>query len=124
MKPLDKIDFSCESNQEISATFFDTIGNSYKRRFLLNNFHINVKLNFNKINKMKEKSSYKISIIPKDIIMQKNKAALLTKKVELNDFNKMANLTKEIDNYIKKDREKIDYDEMRIINKELKSYDD
>lgn len=36
----------------------------------------------------------------------------------------MANLTKEIDNYIKKDREKIDYDEMRIINKELKSYDD
>ena len=124
MKPLDKIDFSCESNQEISATFFDTIGNSYKRRFLLNNFHINVELNFNKINKMKEKSSYKISIIPKDIIMQKNKAALLTKKVELNDFNKMANLTKEIDNYIKKDREKIDYDEMRIINKELKSYDD
>ena len=79
MKPLDKIDFSCESNQEISATFFDTIGNSYKRRFLLNNFHINVKLNFNKINKMKEKSSYKISIIPKDIIMQKNKG-LINKK--------------------------------------------
>ena len=46
MAPLEKIYFTNENNQDISAIYYDKIGNSIKRRFLLFNFTINVKLNF------------------------------------------------------------------------------
>lgn len=82
MTPLDRINFISEDKQEVSAAYFDTISNIYKRRFLLVNFPINVKLNFNKINKMKENSSYKINILPHDIIVQENQESKL--KIKLN----------------------------------------
>ena len=46
MTPLDRIDFISEDKQEVSAAYFDTFSNIYKRRFLLVNFPINVKLIF------------------------------------------------------------------------------
>ena len=54
MAPLEKIYFTNENNQDISAIYYAKIGNSFKRRFLLVNFPINVKLNF-KIKKNEEK---------------------------------------------------------------------
>ena len=123
MTPLDRINFISEDKQEVSAAYFDTISNIYKRRFLLVNFPINVKLNFNKINKMKENSSYKINILPHDIIVQENQESKLKNKIKLDDFNKMKNIVKDIDEFIKKDRINMDFNEMKKIINKLNPYE-
>ena len=123
MKPIDKIDFFIENNQKISAKYFDTIGNDYKRRFLLVNFPIYIKLNFIGIKKMKENLSYKIDMFENDIIIHENKESPSKEKIKLNDFNKMTTISKEIENFIKNERTKVNFDQMKKIIEELQPYD-
>ena len=87
MQPLDKIDFISESNSKISADYFDIIGNSNKRRFLLVNFPINMNLNINNLNKMKKNESYQINILPNNTIIQEIKEPSPAKKIKLNNIN-------------------------------------
>ena len=121
--PLEKVDFTDENNRKISAFTFDTIGNSYKRRFLLVNFPINININLNKKNKMKENSSYKINLLPNDIIVQEIKESLQIKKEELKNFNKFNIIIKEIEEFIKNNRDDTDYIKMKQICDKLEPND-
>ena len=123
MKPLEKIYFIGEDNQEISAKYFDTIGNSFKRRFLLVNFPINVKLNFIKIKNMKENASYKINILQNNTIIQESSISQPDAKIKLEDFNKMKNIAIQIEEFVKHDRKNMDPIKMNNIINELKPFD-
>ena len=124
MAPLEKIYFTNENNQDISAIYYDKIGNSFKRRFLLVNFPINVKLNFINKKKMKKNSSYQINILQNDTIIQEIKETSIKTKKILNDFTKMKIIVKEIDEFIKIDNKEINFDKMKEIIAKLSPYDD
>ena len=72
---------------------------------------------------MKENSSYKINLLPNDIIVQEIKESLQITKEELNDFDKLNILMKEIDEFIKNQRDDIDYSKMKQICDELEPLD-
>ena len=121
--PLDKIDFIDVNNKLISAKHFDTINNVYKKRFMLVNFPINVKLNLNKIYKMKENGNYKINLFPNDIIIQEIKRNKKIQKEELIDLNEWNNIVKDIDALIEKNRKNTDLVKMKKIIDEIEKYD-
>ena len=124
IKPLDSVDFISDNNKVISANFFDVIGNTFRRRYLLVNFPINVKLNINKRNKMKENSSYKINLLPNDIIIQECTKNKKNMKKQLNDINEINSIVNKIKDIVKKDRKNTDYDKMNKIINEMKQYDE
>lgn len=98
--PLKIIDFVCGKNNEISVMYFDTIGNLFRKRFLVVNFPVKIKLNKINLNKMEENSSYKITLLPNDIIVQENKK-FAYEKIKITNFNNLNKIYVEIDDVIK-----------------------
>ena len=94
---LNKFDFE----NGLYVVDYDTIGNSFRRRFLVVNFPINIKLNINKL-KMEEQKSYKISLLPKDIIVQENQEPNQLFKKEIKDIKEMKRINCEIDKIVNK----------------------
>ena len=73
---------------------------------------------------MEEKSSYKINILPHDIIVQENEESKLKNKIKLDDFNEMKSIVNDIDEFLKKNRNDMDFNEMKKIIDELNPYED
>ena len=116
--PLNKIDFDSGDNYSISVVHFDTINNLFRRRFLMVNFPIKIKLNIKNLNKMEENSSYKINILPNDIIVQKNNVSNC-EKIKMHDFKEMKEISKEIDKTI----QEINLKRISSITKKLSPYE-
>ena len=71
---LDKINFEYNKIQ-YSVSGYDTIENSYRRRFMIINSPIKIDLDIKHFEKIKENLSYKISIFPsKELIVQEIKS--------------------------------------------------
>ena len=117
--PLNKIDFDSRNNNSILVVHFDTINNLFRRRFLMVNFPIKIKLNIKNLNKMEENSSYKINILPNDIIVQKNNETKC-EKIKMHDFKEMKEISKEINKTIQEDNLK----KISSIIKKLSPYED
>ena len=120
---LKQLDFDCEKFDKVSVIHFGTIDNSFRRRFMCVNFPINIKLNINKIKKMKEKSNYIINLLPNDIIIHENNISKQDKKKELNDINKMKTICDEIEKIIIFEEE-VDLNKKQKIQNDLTQYDD
>ena len=118
--PLDKIAFAHGNNKEIFVTHYDSIENKFRRRFLAVNFPINIKLNINNLNKMKENSSYKINILSNDIIIQENQESAKLEKKEIKDLDEMKKINVEVDKII--DHE--DLNKIEKIKIKLSPYDE
>ena len=116
--PLNKIDFDYGNNNTISCVHFDTIGNKFRRRFLVVNFPINIKLNKKDLNKMKANSSYKVNILPNDIIVQENKKTEC-EKIKIDNFCLIKEISEDINKIIQEDQIK----EVTTIIEKLKNYE-
>ena len=118
--PLDKITFAQGNNNEIFITHYDSIENKFRRRFLAVNFPINIKLNINNLNKMKENSSYKINILSNDIIIHENKESAKLEKKEIKDLDEMKKINIEIDKIVNDE----DLNKIEEIKKKLSPFDE
>ena len=112
---LDKIDFE----NGISVVDYDIIGNLFRRRFLVINFLINIKLNINNL-KMEEQKSYKISLLPKDIIVQENQETNKLFKEEIKNIKEMKRINGEIDKIV----DKGDFNKIKNMISQLSPYDE
>ena len=116
--PLNRIAFGHGNNNEIFVTHHDSIENKFRRRFLAVNFPINIKLNINNLNKMKENSNYKINILSKDIIIQENQESTKIEKKEIKDLDEMKKINVEIDKIVSDE----DLNKIEKIKNELSPY--
>ena len=120
--PLNNIQFNSGKNI-FSVLHYDTIGNNFRRRFLLINCPQNINLKINKINKMKANESYKINILPNDIIVQESKPIFSEKKIEMTKLMKYKKIIQKIDVIIQKGKDKLNPNEIKTTIDELKDYD-
>ena len=72
---------------------------------------------------MKEKSSYKINILPNNVIIQENSISKSEEKEKLEDFNKMKYFMEQIDELVKNNRNNINLTKMEKIIKDLEPFD-
>lgn len=89
-KQIDVITFKDYNNIQRKVSFYDSLGNKLRKRFLLINCPIKIDLKINKFDKIVKELSYKITILPSNNI-------LLQRVQKTNKYNKF-NIGKEIIN--------------------------
>lgn len=115
---LNQITFDDCKKNKIKVENYDTIGNKFRERFLIVNCPVKIDLPI-KFNNIKEHSSYKIVILPKNIILVheiKEPGKIIKVNLDLNEFLV-------IQKRIEKLFEKYDKKEMEDISIKLKKYD-
>ena len=128
---LNEITFNYSKKNVLKLNIFDSLGNNLRRRFLIVNSPKEVLIKINK-SKIESNLSYKITILPKDIILQKIKESTESKKYLMNNREKMKKIQNKIQNILKmkftkniifdKELEKIILDDILNIKDELKPY--